>query len=110
MKIIDLETQGDHNVYKFPFLKIHLEHSLCPNVLNLLMTSQWDETQEDCKRILSELGQECGVGHLTGIDLILLFERVNEVLTDIVRKNLVAQETIESEKFLQSTLEEVYES
>lgn len=106
MKIFDLETQGDHKVYELPFLKIHLERDLCPNVSNLLMTSQWVETEEDCKRILSHVGQECGAGHLEGVSLILLLERVDDVLTGIVREKLVAQESIEPKDFLHSAYEE----
>jgi hypothetical protein len=106
MKIFDLETQGDHKVYELPFMKIHLEHDLCPNVSNLLLTSQWVETEEDCKRIMSHLGQECGAGHLSGISLILLLERVDDVLTGIVQKKLMANESIEPRRFLSSIYQE----
>lgn len=106
MKIIELATHGDHKVYELPFMKIHLEPDLCPNVSNLLLTSQWIETEEDCRRVLSHLGQECGAGHLSGISLILLLERVDDVLTGIVQKKLMADESFEPRRFMHSVYQE----
>jgi hypothetical protein len=86
MKIYSFEQMGDHQVHQTPFMKIHLESDRCPNLSNLVLTTQWIETEEDCRRVLQHLGQEAGMGHLTGIELVMLLGRVEECATQIAMK------------------------
>lgn len=110
MKIFDFKTQGDRKVYELPFMKIHLENDLCPNASNLLLTSQWVETEDDCRRLMRHLGQESGVGHLSGSSLILLLERVDNVLTSIVSRKLTNKESFDPRAYLFSFYEDFMKS